>query len=56
MIKWLTIQDVIDIFGITKRNQERLRQEKLIPYYKVGKLVRYKHDELDEWLSNKKIS
>jgi excisionase family DNA binding protein len=53
---WLTIEDMIREYAISKRNQERLRQEKLIPYSKVGRLVRYNRHEIDQWLMNHKVA
>lgn len=48
--RWMTPEEVLSDFHISIRNQHRLRQEKLIPYSKVGRLVRYDRNELDKWL------
>jgi excisionase family DNA binding protein len=56
MSTWLTIEQMIQEYGISKRNQERLRQEKLIPYSKIGRLVRYNRMDIDQWLMNHKVA
>ena len=56
MNTWLTPEQLLLEYGITKRNQERLRHEKLIPYSKIGRLVRYNRNEIDQWLLDHKVS
>jgi excisionase family DNA binding protein len=56
MTTWLTPQQLADEYGITKRNQERLRSEKLIPFSKVGRLIRYHRDSIDKWLTEHKVA
>lgn len=56
MNTWLTIEQMIQEYGISKRNQERLRQEKLIPYSKIGRLVRYNRIDIDQWLMSHKVA
>lgn len=47
---WLSIAELTQEFNITKRNQERLRGEKLIPYSKIGSMIFYKRETIEEWL------
>lgn len=50
MTEWLTPEQMQEQYGISIRNQQRLRQEKLIPYSKIGRLVRYNRDIINKWL------
>ncbi len=40
---------------IAKQTQSKYRMKGFIPYYKVGKFIRYKRSELDTWLENHKV-
>lgn len=53
---WLTPEQLTKEYSISKRNQERLRAERLIPYSKIGRLVRYSRTEIDAWLSHHKVA
>lgn len=48
--EWLTPIDLLDLFNIKIKVQERLRAEKKIPYSKVGRQIRYKKDRIEKWL------
>jgi len=46
----LTIDQLVDRLGTSTRHIRRLIAERRIPYLKVGKLVRFDPDEINEWL------
>lgn len=56
MNAWLTQEQLTEEYKISKRNQERLRAEKLIPYSKIGRLIRYNRADIDAWLTNHKVA
>lgn len=56
MNTWLTPEQLTNEYGISKRNQERLRQEKIIPYSKIGRLVRYNRSEIEQWFISHKVA
>ena len=54
--QWLTIDDVVREFGISKSTQAKLRMKRKIPFSKVGRMVRYRRDKLDNWLNAAEVS
>ena len=46
----LTIPQVAGRLGINVRYVRRLVAERRIPFYKVGYLIRFDADELEDWL------
>lgn len=42
--------------GTTVRHIRELVYRRQIPYYKVGRLVRFKPSELDEWMAKRRVS
>jgi excisionase family DNA binding protein len=44
-----------EYLGITERWLRRARAERRVPFVKMGKFVRYRPDDLDEWLDRQKI-
>jgi len=42
-------------YSIAKQTQSKYRMKGLIPYYKVGKFIRYKRSELDKWLEDHQV-
>lgn len=41
--------------GVTERFIRRLVEERRIPYYKVGKFVRFSEEDLDDFLTSVRI-
>lgn len=55
--RWLTPNDVESEFGISKSTQAKMRMSGRLPYSKIGSLVRYDRQELDElWEGCKVVS
>jgi excisionase family DNA binding protein len=50
----LTIDQLAQRLGITVRHVRRLVAERRVPYYKVGRLVRFDPNEIDEWLRDRR--
>jgi len=46
----LTIDQLVERLGTSTRHIRRLIADRRIPYLKVGKLVRFDPDEINEWL------
>jgi excisionase family DNA binding protein len=51
----LTIDQLADRLGITVRHVRRLVAEKQLPYYKVGRLVRFDPAEITAWLGTRRV-
>jgi excisionase family DNA binding protein len=52
----LTIDQLAERLGITVRHVRRLVAERRLPYYKVGRLVRFDSAEIEQWLQTRRIS
>jgi predicted DNA-binding transcriptional regulator AlpA len=53
--EWLTPEELEREYGISITAQNRMRMERRIPYSKIGKYVRYKRSDIEEWLETHKI-
>jgi excisionase family DNA binding protein len=51
----LTIDQLAQRLGITVRHVRRLVAEKRVPYYKVGRLVRFDPAEITDWLATRRV-
>ena len=51
----LDVDGVADAFGVTSRHIRRLVAERRIPFFKVGKFVRFDPAELDVWLDQLRV-
>ena len=52
----MSIDQLAQRFGITVRHVRRLVAEKRVPYYKVGRLVRFDSAEIRGWLESRRVS
>ncbi|EAC2147336.1 helix-turn-helix domain-containing protein [Campylobacter coli] len=53
---FLTIQEVITLYSLSKDTQNKYRMQKKIPYVKIGKKIFYEKVKLDEWFKNHTIN
>ncbi|EIV0576547.1 helix-turn-helix domain-containing protein [Campylobacter jejuni] len=53
---FLTIQEVIILYSLSKDTQNKYRMQKKIPYIKIGKKIFYEKVKLDEWFKNHTIN
>jgi excisionase family DNA binding protein len=51
----LTIDQLAGQLGITVRHVRRLVADKQVPYYKVGRLVRFDPTEISAWLRTRRV-
>ena len=52
----LTIDQLAERLGTTVRHVRRLVAERRLPYYKVGRLVRFDPAEIKHWLQTRRVS
>ena len=52
----MSIDQLAQRLGITVRHVRRLVAEKRVPYYKVGRLVRFDSAEIRGWLESRRVS
>ncbi len=50
----MTIQEVLKLLKISRTTLHRLRTEGVIPSYKIGGSVRFKRNEIEEYLDSTK--
>jgi excisionase family DNA binding protein len=51
----LDVDGVARVLGVTNRHIRRLVTERRIPFFKVGKFVRFDPGELDVWLDQQRV-
>jgi excisionase family DNA binding protein len=51
----LSIDQLAQRLGITVRHVRRLVADKRVPYYKVGRLVRFDPTEITDWLATRRV-
>ncbi len=49
---WLTVKELSEIFKFKKSTVYLWVERGVIPHYKIGRLVRFKSEEVEEWLAN----
>lgn len=54
--KLLTILEVADYLNIKQKTIYAKVEAGEIPYYRIGRLLRFTKDEIDEWLKTKKVA
>ena len=50
-----THEEVADYIGATPGTIRVWCSQKRIPYLKIGRSVRFKHEDIDRWLNQKKV-
>lgn len=55
MKTWLTPDDLEREYGFSKSTQSKYRMNKKIPFYRVGKFIKYEKSEIDDWISGHQI-
>ena len=51
---YLTITDASEYLNIKSKTLYAMAASGSIPHYKVGRLIRFKREEIDEWMDGKK--
>lgn len=54
MDRWMTLEETAEYLQVSKDSIYRLAQKGEIPASKIGNLWRFKKDEVDEWMRNKR--
>jgi excisionase family DNA binding protein len=48
--RWLSVADIAEYLGVKKDTVYKWLSKKIIPAHKVGRLWKFKKDEVDEWV------
>ena len=51
---WLTVKEASKLYRFKRSTLYLWVEKSIIPHYRVGKLVRFKSEEVDEWLNKYK--
>jgi excisionase family DNA binding protein len=51
----LDMSEVAETLGVTHRHVQRLVSERRIPYFKVGRFIRFDPAELNVWLDERRV-
>lgn len=52
--RFISIDELSVFLGVKRRTAYHLVQTRGIPHYKVGRLIRFKLSEIEEWMKTKK--
>jgi excisionase family DNA binding protein len=53
--KWLTVDDVCHVLGLSKRTLQNYRDQRRIPFYQVGRKIYFKMIDVDDFLERHHI-
>jgi excisionase family DNA binding protein len=48
--RWLSVEEIAEHLGVTKDSVYRWIERNELPAHKVGKLWKFKKEEVDEWV------
>lgn len=48
--RWLSVEEIAEYLGVVKDSVYRWIEHKGLPAHKVGKLWKFKRDEVDAWV------
>ncbi len=51
---WITVREAAIFLGIKEKTIYHLVNQGSIPHYRIGKMVRFSEDELENWMKSKK--
>ena len=54
MQKWLTLEQIAEYLQMSTSSIYKMAQDGKIPAYKVGRQWRFKKEDVDRWVTNKK--
>lgn len=52
---WLSPKEMYQKYKVKMQTQAKWRMLGKIPFYKIGKFVKYQESEIDEWIKEHKV-
>ncbi|MCP3941442.1 MAG: helix-turn-helix domain-containing protein [Desulfobacteraceae bacterium] len=52
--RWLSVDEIAEYFGVRRDTIYRWINDKGMPAHKIGRLWKFKKDETDEWVRERK--
>lgn len=53
--EWMTLDEVCDYLNLSKSSIYKLTMKNGIPFYKLGRILKFKRSEVDAWISEHKV-
>lgn len=53
-MQWLTLKQLASYLNLKEKTVYFLVAKGRIPHYRIGKLIRFRQDEVDSWMETKK--
>ena len=53
--EWMTFDEVCDYLHLSKSSIYKLTCDNGIPLYRLGRILKFKKSEIDEWISQHKV-
>jgi len=53
--RYIGVDELAQYLGVKKRTAYHLVETMQIPHYRIGRLIRFKLSEVEEWMATKKI-
>ncbi len=54
--RWLSVNDIAEYLGIRRETVYKWLERKDMPAHKVGRLWKFKRDEIDQWVRSGKAA
>lgn len=51
---WFTVNELSKYLNLKEKTLYYLVGQKNIPHYRIGKIIRFQKDEIDQWISTKR--
>jgi excisionase family DNA binding protein len=52
----MRLEDVADRLGVNERYVRRLIAERRVPYLKIGHLIRFDPNDIDQWIAQTRVA
>jgi len=54
--EWMTLDEVCDYLNLSKSSIYKLTMKNGIPFYKLGRILKFKRAEVDEWIESHRVT
>lgn len=52
----VSTEDLEKLFGLSKDSLDKARKELGLPFYNIGRLVKFRASEVERWLKERKVN
>lgn len=54
--RFYTVDEIAEYLGVEKSTVYAWVHTRQLPYYKIGRLVKFRFDEIQEWIKGRKVN